>query len=49
MVIIKAFVNFVPKLWNKLPVTLRSTEKFKKFKSMLKTHLFPHWNLFHDV
>ena len=41
----KAFANFVPpKLWNKLPVTLRSADKVKqkKFKSMLKTHLFPH-------
>ena len=44
----KAFVNFVPKLWNKLPLTLRSADKLKKFKSMLKTHLFPHWNFFHD-
>ena len=33
----KAFVNFVPKLWNKLPVTLRSADKLKKFKSMLKS------------
>ena len=40
----KAFANFVPKLWNKLPVTLRSADtcKLRKFKSMLKTHLFPH-------
>ena len=44
----KAFAKFVPKLWNKLPVTLRSADKFKKFKSMLKTHLFPHWNFSHD-
>ena len=43
----KAF-NFVPKLWNKLPVILRSADKFKKFKSMLKMHLFPHWNFFQD-
>ena len=41
----KAFANVVPKLWNKLPVTtLRSADKLKKLKSMLKTHLFPHWN-----
>ena len=26
----KAFANFVPKLWNKLPVTLRSADKLKK-------------------
>ena len=38
----KAFANFVPKLWNKLPVTLRSADKLKKFKSLLKTHLFTH-------
>ena len=36
----KAFVNFVPKLWNKLPVTLRSADRLE---------MFPHWNLFHDV
>ena len=38
----KAFANFVPKLWNKLPVTLRSADKLEKFKSLLKTHLFAH-------
>ena len=38
----KAFANFVPKLWNKLPVTLLSADKLKKFKSLLKTHLFAH-------
>ena len=38
----KAFANFVPKVWNKLPVTLRSADKLKKFKSLLKMHLFAH-------
>ena len=32
----KAFANFVPKLWNKLPVTLRSADKLKSLNLCLK-------------
>ena len=35
-----AFVAFVPKLWNNLPLDLRCTSDVRVFKLNLKTHLF---------
>ena len=29
-----------PKLWNKLPATIKNATKLKEFEEMLKTHLF---------
>ena len=29
-----------PIVWNELPITLRSVDNFKTFKTVLKTHLF---------
>ena len=34
------FTYFGPKLWNQLPVSLRSTPSLSSFKAGLKTHLF---------
>ena len=36
----KSSAVVAPKLWNKLPLTLRQATKIDKFKSTLKTHLF---------
>ena len=30
-----------PKLWNKLPVSIRTARSVKSFKKLLKTYLFP--------
>ena len=36
----RAFSHFVPRMWNDLPLHIRSTDKLNNFKSMLKLHLF---------
>ena len=36
----KAFSNYAPKLWNDLPLAIRSAPSLGSFKKMLKTHLF---------
>lgn len=36
----RAFCNASPRLWNKLPASLRSSPSLSHFKSGLKTHLF---------
>ena len=36
----RAFVCYSGRLWNELPVEIRSETEILKFKSMLKTHLF---------
>ena len=36
----KSFAGVSPKLWNKLPLTLRHATEVKGFKSALKIHLF---------
>ena len=36
----KSFAVVVPKLSNKLPLTLRQATEIEVFKSALKTHLF---------
>ena len=35
----RAFQKVVPRLWNELPVKIRSKEKITQFKNSLKTHL----------
>ena len=37
----KAFSHTAPKIWNKLPSTVRSAQSLPIFKKGLKTHLFP--------
>ena len=36
----RAFSIIGPKLWNSLPITIRSAPSISIFKSLLKTHLF---------
>uniref|UniRef100_A0A669CLJ3 Reverse transcriptase domain-containing protein n=1 Tax=Oreochromis niloticus TaxID=8128 RepID=A0A669CLJ3_ORENI len=36
----KAFVTVAPRLWNSLPLSLRSADSVVAFKKQLKTHLF---------
>ena len=36
----RAFAHFAPKMWNDLPLHVRSTDKLTNFKSMLKSYLF---------
>ena len=36
----RAFKNAAPKLWNNLPVNVRTANTLNKFKQLLKTHLF---------
>lgn len=36
----RAFCNSSPRLWNKLPASVRSSDTLAHFKSELKTHLF---------
>ena len=36
----RAFVNYAPKEWNALPLTVRSNETLSGFKKDLKTFLF---------
>ena len=36
----RAFASFAPRLWNDLPVYLRSCESLDKFKSAYRTYLF---------
>ena len=36
----RAFSIAVPRLWNSLPIELRTTTNIEEFKSRLKTHLF---------
>lgn len=36
----RAFAAAAPKLWNKLPMNLRTVKELSTFKSKLKTHLF---------
>ena len=36
----RAFSSIAPKLWNKLPLDLKSIAKLDKFKTELKTYLF---------
>ena len=36
----RAFVNFAPRIWNNLPLSLRSTTSIVMFKKSLKTYLF---------
>ena len=36
----RAFSKSGPTLWNSLPIELRNTQTFGKFKTQLKTHLF---------
>jgi hypothetical protein len=37
----RAFQYSAPFVWNSLPYSLRSTQSFTAFHSLLKTHLFP--------
>ena len=36
-----SFSNIGPRLWNDLPISVRTACSVKSFKKMLKTHLFP--------
>ena len=36
----RAFSVMGPKLWNKLPITIKSATTVESFKATLKTHLF---------
>ena len=36
----RAFVNYVPRLWNTLPQSIRSISTIAAFKKALKTHFF---------
>ena len=36
----RAFVNIAPKLWNDLPLLIRSSQSLESFNNRLKTHLF---------
>jgi len=36
----RAFSVYAPRIWNKLPLSLRNCDKLDTFKSKLKTHLF---------
>jgi len=36
----RRFSVAAPKIWNSLPLSIRTAETFKHFKSLLKTHLF---------
>ncbi len=36
----RAFENAAPKLWNKLPVQIRTSNTLSSLKKQLKTHLF---------
>ena len=36
----RAFAHFAPKMWNDLPLHIRTTDKLFNFKSLLKSHLF---------
>ena len=36
----RAFENLAPRLWNSLPLDIRSTENLSTFKTRLKTYLF---------
>ena len=36
----RAFAHFAPKMWNDLPLHVRSTDKLTNFKSMLMSYLF---------
>ena len=38
----RAFSSIAPKLWNNLPVDIRSAPTLDLFKTMLKTHLYNH-------
>src|SRR5215475_8810577 len=37
----RSFSFFAPKLWNSLPLSIRSTDSLSTFRSLLKTHLYP--------
>jgi len=37
----KAFSAIAPRLWNSLPVNIRSCPSITRFRKLLKTHLFP--------
>ena len=37
----KSFSLAVPALWNKLPISIRTSNSISSFKRCLKTHLFP--------
>ena len=36
----RVFSSAAPNLWNNLPLHIRLEDNFKRFKSLLKTHLF---------
>ena len=36
----RAFANCAPRLWNDLPLAIRSAESVQAFKTALKTHMF---------
>lgn len=36
----RAFAIATPRLWNNLPVAIRTSDTIQSFKSCLKTHLF---------
>lgn len=36
----RAFSVFAPRLWNSLPLSIRSAQSLGQFRSLLKTHLF---------
>ena len=36
----REFIVYAPKLWNKLPVSIRTCQNISSFKKQLKTHLF---------
>jgi hypothetical protein len=36
----RAFSNYAPTVWNKLPVSVRSASSLPRFRTALKTHFF---------
>ena len=36
----RAFMAAAPKLWNRLPISIRTKNSLASFKNVLKTHLF---------
>ena len=42
----RAFSVTAPKLWNNIPLTIRSSKNMESFKKGLKTHLFANTKMY---
>ena len=43
----RAFSVIAPILWNKLPMHIHNTHSLDQFKTLMKTHLFNSYIIFH--